>query len=193
MRLHPVGLIKEMLKVFGNDFQSLLDMEGVHSVKYLVNIRQLEIIASEEGFNKVKIEIVKVSQGLTPHDDDEGDLCPVCFSAPDHDQVRLEVCGHLYCAECFIMTISSSSWPLICAAEDCDQHLAVEDFKKLDTDTFNKLQKNAMDHNFGNPDSTLKPCPSPNCTGVFRRFSDKNSNENEGFFCTSCGVIICRR
>ena len=49
----PQGMIKEMLKKFGVDFQQLVDIEGVYSVKYLVGIRKLEIIASEPGYNKV--------------------------------------------------------------------------------------------------------------------------------------------
>lgn len=55
MRRHPNGLVKEMLKALGNDFQRLLEMDGVHSVKYLVNIRKVEIISSEEGWKKVKV------------------------------------------------------------------------------------------------------------------------------------------
>ena len=49
----PQGMIKEMLKKFGADFQQLVDIDGVFSVKYLVGIRKLEIIASEQGYNKV--------------------------------------------------------------------------------------------------------------------------------------------
>ena len=45
-------MIKEMLKTFGADFQELLDIDGVHSVKYLVSIKKLEIIASETAFKQ---------------------------------------------------------------------------------------------------------------------------------------------
>ena len=117
MRPHPNGLVKEMLKAFGNDFQTLLDLDGVHSVKYLVNIRKVEIIASEEGWKRVKTEIESVSRSLSDSPDDE-ELCPVCFSAPEDDeQVRLNLCGHLYCRDCLNMAIVSSNWPLQCAAE----------------------------------------------------------------------------
>ena len=48
-------MIKEMLKTFGADFQELLDIDNVHSVKYLVNIKKLEIISSETAYKqKVK-------------------------------------------------------------------------------------------------------------------------------------------
>ena len=53
MRNLPNGLVKEMIKTFGPDFRSLLDMEGVHSVKYLVNMRRLEVIASQSGYSEV--------------------------------------------------------------------------------------------------------------------------------------------
>ena len=39
LRIAPKGMIKEMIKTFGPDFQQLLDLPGVHSIKYLVNIR----------------------------------------------------------------------------------------------------------------------------------------------------------
>ena len=55
MRSHPNGLVKEMIKTFGPDFRSLLDIEGVHSVKYLVNMRRLEVIASQPGYSQVKM------------------------------------------------------------------------------------------------------------------------------------------
>ena len=117
MRTHPNGLVKEMLKAFGNDFQTLLDLDGVHSVKYLVNIRKVEIIASEGGWKKVKTEIESVSRSLSDSPDDE-ELCPVCFSTPEDDeQVRLNLCGHLYCRDCLNMAFVSSNWPLQCAAE----------------------------------------------------------------------------
>ena len=55
MRKHPKGMIKEMLKTFGADFQELLDIDNVHSVKYLVNIKKLEFISSESAYKqKVK-------------------------------------------------------------------------------------------------------------------------------------------
>ena len=55
MRNHPNGLVKEMIKTFGPDFRSLLDIEGVHSVKYLVNMRRLEVIASQPGYSQVQM------------------------------------------------------------------------------------------------------------------------------------------
>ena len=51
----PNGLVKEMIKTFGPDFRSLLDIEGVHSVKYLVNMRRLEVIASQSGYSQVML------------------------------------------------------------------------------------------------------------------------------------------
>ena len=45
-----------MVKTFGPDFRSLLDMEGVHSVKYLVSMRRLEVIASPSGYSEVMIK-----------------------------------------------------------------------------------------------------------------------------------------
>ena len=53
MRRNPQGLIKEMLQKFGADFRDLLELPGVHSIKYLVSLKKLEIISSEDGFQLV--------------------------------------------------------------------------------------------------------------------------------------------
>ena len=53
MRRNPQGLIKEMLQKFGADFRDLLELPGVHSIKYLVSLKKLEIISSEDGFQQV--------------------------------------------------------------------------------------------------------------------------------------------
>ena len=50
---NPQGLVKEMLKKFGPDFKHMLDLPGVHSIKYLVNRKKLELIASDVGCKKV--------------------------------------------------------------------------------------------------------------------------------------------
>ena len=55
MRNYPNGLVKEMIKKFGPDFRSLLEIDGVHSVKYLVGIRRLEIIASHSAYKQVSL------------------------------------------------------------------------------------------------------------------------------------------
>ena len=123
--------------------------------------------------------------------------CPVCLSPPEAgEEVRLQHCGHLHCRGCLAMAVAASSWPLVCSAEECGDPLVTEDFKSLDTATMERLQKNALDHKLLSADCSLAPCPSPNCPGVFRRMSRIASDEeaeNESFFCTFCGVNICRR
>ena len=52
---YPNGMVKEMIKRFGQDFQDLLDIEGVHQVKYLVNMKKIEIEASPLGYQDVSI------------------------------------------------------------------------------------------------------------------------------------------
>ena len=57
MRNYPCGLVKEMISSFGRDFQDLHDIEGVHSVKYLVSKRKLEIESTELGYQEVRVSI----------------------------------------------------------------------------------------------------------------------------------------
>ena len=78
--------------------------------------------------------------------------------------------------------------------QNCETKLCVEDFKQLNSETMAKMQKNALDHKLVDRNCSLKPCPSPNCSGVFRKISTlEGENENESFYCTFCGVNICRR
>ena len=42
-----------MIKKFGSDFKDLHDIEGVHSVKYVVGIKKFEIVSSELGYQEV--------------------------------------------------------------------------------------------------------------------------------------------
>ena len=74
--------------------------------------------------------------------------------------------------------------------------LVVEDFKLLEGDEnlIQKLQRNALEHKLLSSDCSLKACPSPNCSGVFRILQDKEiSDDIDPFFCGFCGVNICRR
>lgn len=73
MRNHPNGLVKEMVKTFGPDFRSLLDIDGVHSVKYLVNMRRLEVIASKPGHSQVQTGVWGVGSFMLNY----------CCSGPD--------------------------------------------------------------------------------------------------------------
>ena len=42
-----------MIKEFGSDFKDLHDIEGVHSVKYIVGIKKFEIVSSELAYQEV--------------------------------------------------------------------------------------------------------------------------------------------
>ena len=120
--------------------------------------------------------------------------CPVCLSPPEAgEEVRLQHCGHLHCRGCLAMAVAASSWPLVCSAEECGDPLVTEDFKSLDTVTMDRLQKNALDYTLSDVNSNLKPCPSPNCVGVYRRLQGQEGDREEAFYCSFCGVNICRR
>ena len=72
----------------------------------------------------------------------------------------------------------------------------MEDFKCLehDEELMKTLVKKSLDHALLSESSTLKPCPSSNCNGVFRAFDvDDPDDQNYPFFCNFCGVNICRR
>ena len=54
IRKFPNGLVKDMIREFGSDFTDLHEIEGVHSVKYLVNLRKIEVVSSKLGFVEVR-------------------------------------------------------------------------------------------------------------------------------------------
>ena len=128
-------------------------------------------------------------------EEEEETVCPVCFSAPEGEEaVRLNHCGHLYCQDCLQLAIGSSAWPLACSAQDCGLLLVVEDFKYLPAELQQRLQKNALDHKLSSHTSDLAACPSPNCSGVYRKVRpDQGGEETQTCFCNYCGVNICRR
>ena len=130
---------------------------------------------------------------MDPTLDTTGEVCPVCFTQPKEEEgVRLQYCGHLYCAACLAM-VTAAMWPLVCNVEDCGEQFVVEDFKHLDSETLQKLQRKALEHKLNN-DTSLKPCPSPDCSGVFRKYVEKtDKTETEAFYCSFCGVHVCRR
>ena len=127
--------------------------------------------------------------------EEEEEICPVCFSAPEEEEaVRLNHCGHLYCADCLHLAIGSSAWPLTCSSQDCGHLLVVEDFKLLPAELQQKLQKNALEHKLCAGNSDLAACPSPNCGGVYRKVRPEQEGQaGETCFCNYCGVNICRR
>eukprot|EP00092_Neocalanus_flemingeri_P010139 GFUD01010926.1.p1 GENE.GFUD01010926.1~~GFUD01010926.1.p1 ORF type:complete len:1441 (+),score=302.82 GFUD01010926.1:406-4323(+) len=197
IRSYPNGLIKDMIKSFGSDFKDLHDIEGVHSVKYLVNLKKIETVSSQLGYQEVKEAIDHLARSLTTDIDQDVETCPVCFTPPEtNERIRLQNCGHLYCLDCLKMQINSATWPLLCSAEECNAILVAEDFKSLENDEnlMQKLQRNSLEHKLMSASCTLKTCPSPNCPGVFRVLQDEEANANvDPFFCVFCGVNICRR
>ena len=133
-----------------------------------------------------------LASGISVVGEEEEETCPVCFSAPEAEEgVRLNHCGHLYCKDCLQLAMGSSAWPLTCSTQDCGHLLVVEDFKLLTADLQQKLVKNALDHKLTDVESDLAACPSPNCTGVYRKV--RSGQEGQTSFCNFCGVNICRR
>ena len=112
---YPNGLVSTMLKKFGVDLQPLYDKEGVHDIKFLIQQRKLRIAASPEGFQCVLKELENIGK-LLPEGGPLGDeeSCPVCLSPP-HDGKRLEHCGHMYCSQCLVLQIMSTTGPLQCS------------------------------------------------------------------------------
>ena len=136
-----------------------------------------------------------LASGISVVGEEEEETCPVCFSAPEAEEgVRLNHCGHLHCKDCLQLALGSSAWPLTCSTQDCGHLLVVEDFKLLTADLQQKLLKNALDHKLTDVESDLAACPSPNCTGVYRKVrSGQEDQEGQTSFCNFCGVNICRR
>ena len=143
---------------------------------------------------QVKSEVSRLAASLDNSHAEEEETCPVCFSAPgEEERVRLQHCGHLYCRDCLSLAIGSAAWPLTCSSQGCALTLVVDDFKTLGPEELQNLKKNALDYTLSDVNSNLKPCPSPNCVGVYRRLQGQEGDREEAFYCSFCGVNICRR
>jgi len=147
--------------------------------------------------HQAKEAIVNLAKTLTSVNEEESETCPVCFTSPESEErIRLQNCGHLYCIGCLKMLINSSPLPLVCSTEACDAVLVVEDFRVLENDEnlIQKVQRSALEQKLISENSSIKPCPSPNCPGVYRVLKEHEKLEkSDPFFCVFCGVNICRR
>ena len=118
MQQYPKGIVSAMLKQFGVDLRVLHDLGGVHSVKFLVSQRKLEVVASQEALTKVLETLRGLAEELSADSEYEEECCPVCLSPPEGDhRVRLQHCGHLYCSPCLHMQIRATAWPLACCPQ----------------------------------------------------------------------------
>ena len=95
--------------------------------------------------------------------------------------------------------------------QECRSPFVVDDLKPFESDerVTKKVVTAAMEQRLLASDSSLLACPSPNCEGVFRRFTfmalyfissqfgrlEKGDElqEGESFLCQLCGSKICRR
>ena len=115
---YPKGIVGAMLKRFGTDLGILHELEGVHSVKFLVSQRKLEVVASLNSLEEVLDAIRGLAGELSEAADSEEESCPVCLVPPKAgERSRLQHCGHLYCSPCLLLQITASAWPLSC----CEQ------------------------------------------------------------------------
>jgi len=106
---YPAGLVSAMLREFGVSLETLHGMEGVHSVRFLVSQRRIEIVATQAGYQTVS-QVLGSLAGRTPgaESHQEEEECPVCLTPPERgERVRLEHCGHRYCSSCLHMQLLS--------------------------------------------------------------------------------------
>ena len=112
---YPKGIVGAMLKRFGADLGILHELEGMHSVKFLVSQRKLEVVASPSSLEEVLDATRGLAGELSEAADSEEENCPVCLVPPEAgENTRLQHCGPLYCSPHLCTQITASSWPLAC-------------------------------------------------------------------------------
>ena len=96
---YPKGIVGAMLKRFGADLGILHELEGMHSVKFLVSQRKLEVVASPSSLEEVLDATRGLAGELSEAADSEEESCPVCLVPPEAgESTRLQHCGPLYCS-----------------------------------------------------------------------------------------------
>ena len=124
--------------------------------------------------------------------------CVSCFMPVMHSLCHnLRKCGHLYCHECLLMqmevTARSRSFPLVCAAEQCNSLLSwsdVEDVYCDDTSGQDKLIKSALENFVINKPSEGFFCMQADCPGLLLRcFVDLVTTKKTS--CAKCGTSYC--
>ena len=201
-RFRP-GLMKELIFKYGaNVVEISLTTKDIKAARLDPRKQILTLFTTEaayrsffEDLNKFNPNCEGVSRQATIHDatkENPVSECCVCFEAHDYERqiatFRLEYCGHVYCKECIKLQLQSTSvtFPITCAAEECEQELVWKDFENIGVKCLRDIIPASLKAYVAMNTATVHNCITPDCEMVYLY-----SESGQRFVCGQCGANIC--
>ena len=138
------------------------------------------------------IEESSSAGGAFPMDDDEENLCPVCYTNPSNAE-NLE-CGHSYCAGCLKHFLSSAAdskrFPIVCLGNEatCGSPFSIPFLRRfLPYQAFRQLIEAAFTSYIEQHPLEYRCCPTVDCKQVYLRQQQATTVQ-----CPSCFLSVCR-
>ena len=196
----PPGIMKHFVSKYGLDLQGMVKEAEVTVVELDARKHILSVYGTQEAHKSILDVIDEYCQNYpkaksrVSADKDEVECC-TCFTPIEtpSEIFRLEYCGHAYCLDCVSLQVSRNAivFPVLCAADGCDQPFVWQDFLNLLKSTKFKLQdlkSETLKVYMKTNKDKLRNCPTPDCEMVYAITEDIRR-----FICSSCGVQICTK
>ena len=205
LRKQGPGLMKHLVEKYGTDVAGIAaEIDGIVATKLVPRRQVLTLFATEAGYQAfihAEVEAYR-PKGVSPQqqqqeerseDATSTDECCVCLGARAKLFYRLEYCGHVYCKECIEQQLQPTSitFPVTCAAQDCERQLVWRDFESLDRDKVKRWREVAsasLKAYVAKHTDKLHECITPDCRMVYVA-----SEEGRRFVCRQCGVSTCTK
>ena len=196
------GLMKFVVSQFRTDLSKLLEREGISGATLDARRHILTLYSTPEALKSVQELLESFCPSRHSLDptmllEEEDNTCCACCCPVEEvgEQYRLEYCGHLYCLDCVTLQLSPTAvtFPILCAAENCEQPFVWHDFESLFKRSTYKLEglvKSSLQSYVIANREKVRPCPTPNCEMVYRVSTAENGRP---FLCSHCGVRTCTR
>ena len=195
----PPGIMKHLVSKFGIDLQGMIKEGEVTAVELDARKHILSVYGTQEAHKSILEMIEQYCQNYparirTSIGKDEVECC-TCFTPIEtpSEIFRLEYCGHAYCLDCVSLQVSPNAivFPVLCAADGCDQPFVWQDFLNILKSTKFKLgdlkSESLKAYMKANKDK-VRNCPTPDCGMVYTITED-----GRRFICSSCGVQTCTK
>ena len=192
--------MKHFVSKYGLDLQGMVKEAEVTVVELDARKHILSVYGTQEAHKSILDVIDEYCQNYpkaksrVSADKDEVECC-TCFTPIEtpSEIFRLEYCGHAYCLDCVSLQVSRNAivFPVLCAADGCDQPFVWQDFLNLLKSTKFKLQdlkSETLKVYMKTNKDKLRNCPTPDCEMVYAITEDIRR-----FICSSCGVQICTK
>ena len=206
LKTYRPGLMKLLVQKYGCDTKQLSETcEGIVATRLIPRQQILTLFATEAGHES----ILSLLSRLNPDDTIVPALpfsqsnvsacleCSVCFSNLHLKQTRpvsyyrLESCGHAYCRECIEQQLQPTTitFPVTCAAGECEVELVWKDFENLFKFGVKKLQhiaSSSLNAYISSNPHKVHNCITPDCKMVYFV-----SEITKMFVCGECKVKLC--